>query len=83
MFSNIVAEVLDKFVVTMQTSRHLGKELVTKYFSLMSRQLNMCGFSIVMLVCGLLYAVMGRKKRKPASFRNWELSLLTARPSPE
>jgi len=33
----------------------------------------MSGFSIVMLVCVLLYVVMGRKKRKPVSFSNWEL----------
>ena len=38
MFPDTVAAVRDKFVVTMQTSRHLGKELVTKHFSLMSRQ---------------------------------------------
>jgi len=38
LFPNIVAAVRDKLVVTMQTSRHLGKELVTKYFSLMSRR---------------------------------------------
>ena len=38
LFPNIVAAVRDKFVVTMQTSRHLCKELVTKYFSLISRR---------------------------------------------
>ena len=33
-----MAAVRDKFVVTIQALRHLGKELVTKYFSLMSKR---------------------------------------------
>jgi len=84
LFPNTVAAVRDKFVVTMQTSRHLGKELVTKYFSLMSRQ-----FEYVWLQyshVGLWFTVRcdGTQEEKTCQFQQLgTLSLLTAKPSPE
>ena len=83
LFPNIVefvAAVRDKLVVTMQTSRHLGTDLVTKYTSLISRR-----FEYVWLqysYVGLWFTVRcdGTQEEKTCKFQQLgTLSLLTAR----
>jgi len=87
LFPNIVefvAAVRDKLVVTMQTSRHLGTDLVTKYTSLISRR-----FEYVWLqysYVGLWFTVRcdGTQEEKTCQFQQLgTLSLLTAREKAE